>query len=86
MARDLIRELESFDRGFYTGMVGWCDAQGNGEWIVTIRCAKVKGKQLRLFAGAGVVADSTPQSELAETTAKFKTMLNALGLVHEGAI
>jgi isochorismate synthase len=85
-ARDLIGELEPFDRGFYTGMVGWCDAQGNGEWIVTIRCAKVKGKQVRLFAGAGVVADSSPQSELAETAAKFKTMLNALGLAHEGVV
>ena len=85
-ARDLIRELEPFERGFYTGMVGWCDAQGNGEWVVTIRCAKVKDKQLRLFAGAGVVADSSPQSELAETAAKFKTMLNALGLAHEGVV
>ncbi|WP_373975490.1 isochorismate synthase DhbC [Chitinibacter sp. SCUT-21] len=84
-ARDLIAELEPFDRGFYTGMVGWCDAEGNGEWIVTIRCAKVKGKQVRLFAGAGVVVDSTPQSELTETAAKFKTMLNALGLSADAA-
>jgi len=84
-ARDLIAELEGFDRGFYSGMVGWCDAAGNGEWIVTLRCAKVNGQYVRLFAGAGVVADSEPQHELAETTAKFKTMLNALGMVQEGA-
>jgi isochorismate synthase len=84
-ARNLIQELEGFDRGFYSGMVGWCDADGNGEWIVTLRCAKVAGKHVRLFAGAGVVADSEPAHELAETTAKFKTMLNALGLVQEVA-
>lgn len=82
-ARNLISELEGFDRGFYSGMVGWCDAHGNGEWIVTLRCAKIAGNHVRLFAGAGVVADSEPQHELAETTAKFKTMLNALGLVQE---
>ena len=85
-ARDLIAEIEPFERGFYTGMVGWCDEFGNGEWIVTIRCATVKEKQLRLFAGAGIVADSQPHSELAETTAKFKTMLNALGVAHEGVL
>lgn len=85
-AFDLIRQLEPFDRGFYTGMVGWCDAQGNGEWVITLRCAKVQGSSVRLFAGAGVVAESEPESELAETAAKFRTMLNALGLVHEGAV
>ncbi|WP_024930234.1 isochorismate synthase DhbC [Methylophilus sp. OH31] len=84
-ARNLINALEGFDRGFYSGMVGWCDAAGNGEWIVTLRCAKVAGQHVRLFAGAGVVADSEPQHELAETTAKFRTMLNALGLVQEAA-
>ncbi|MCX7208732.1 MAG: isochorismate synthase DhbC [Proteobacteria bacterium] len=85
-ARDLISQIEPFDRGFYTGMLGWCDANGDGEWIVTIRCAEVLGKSLRLFAGAGIVADSSPQSELAETSAKFRTMLNAMGLVHAGAV
>ncbi|MEJ2792362.1 isochorismate synthase DhbC [Iodobacter sp. LRB] len=85
-ARDLIAQIEPFDRGFYTGMLGWCDANGDGEWIVTIRCAEVAGKSLRLFAGAGIVADSSPQSELAETSAKFRTMLNAMGLVHAGAV
>lgn len=85
-AFDLIRELEPFDRGFYTGMVGWCDAQGHGEWVITLRCASVQGAHVRLFAGAGVVAESRPDGELAETGAKFRTMLNALGLVHEGAV
>lgn len=81
-ARAAIAELEPFDRGFYTGMVGWGDAEGNGEWAVTIRCAVADGDGLDLFAGAGVVADSDPAAELAETTAKLGTMLAALGLSH----
>ncbi|MES2942499.1 MAG: isochorismate synthase DhbC [Pseudomonadota bacterium] len=84
-AFDLIHQLEPFNRGFYTGMVGWCDADGNGEWVITLRCAQVDGNCVRLFAGAGVVAESEPQSELAETAAKFRTMLNALGLTQEAA-
>ena len=55
LARAAIEELEPFDRGFYTGIVGWCDANGDGEWAVTIRCAEAAGRALRLFAGAGVV-------------------------------
>lgn len=82
----LIERLEPFDRGFYTGMVGWCDAEGNGEWVVTLRCAKVQGRRMRLFAGAGIVADSDPASEVAETAAKFRTMLNALGQVQAEVI
>ena len=42
-ARELIAEIEPFDRGFFTGMVGWCDTSGDGEWAVTIRCAEVQG-------------------------------------------
>lgn len=79
-AHQTIRELEAFERGLFTGAVGWVDANGNGEWAVTIRCAEVGGHALRLFAGAGVVAGSSPQHELAETGAKFGTMLRALGL------
>ncbi|MGI0116227.1 isochorismate synthase DhbC [Zooshikella sp. RANM57] len=81
-ARDAIAEIEPFDRGFFTGMVGWMDSQGNGEWVVTIRCAEVEALHLRLFAGAGVVSGSIPQHELNETATKFKTMLNAVGLSH----
>jgi len=79
-ARDAIAELEPFDRGFYAGMVGWVDADGDGEWAVTIRCATADRDSVDLFAGAGVVADSDPAAELAETTAKLGTMLTALGL------
>jgi isochorismate synthase len=80
LAREEIRETEPFDRGFFTGMIGWCDQAGNGEWVVTIRCAAVKEHTLQLFAGAGIVAASKPDEELAETSAKFRTMLHAMGL------
>ncbi|GAA3010717.1 isochorismate synthase DhbC [Kitasatospora albolonga] len=79
-ARELIAELEPFDRGLYTGAVGWGDADGDGEWVVTLRCAEAEGDGLRLYAGAGVVEASDPEAELAETTAKFGTFLHAVGL------
>lgn len=82
-ARAAINDIEGYDRGLFTGMVGWCDSSGDGEWVVTIRCAEVEEKSIRLYAGAGVVAGSSPEKELAETGAKFNTMLNALG-IHEG--
>ncbi|MET0401008.1 MAG: isochorismate synthase DhbC [Cystobacter sp.] len=80
LAHEAIGSIEPFDRGFYTGTVGWCDATGDGQWAVTIRCAEADERTLRLFAGAGIVIGSTPESELAETEAKFRTMLQAMGL------
>ncbi|ATH93545.1 isochorismate synthase DhbC [Bacillus glycinifermentans] len=82
-ARAAIKEIEPFDRGFFTGMVGWCDSAGDGEWVVTIRCAEAEERALQLFAGAGIVAGSRPEDELAETSAKFRTMLIAMGLNNE---
>ncbi|MEU0126689.1 MULTISPECIES: isochorismate synthase [unclassified Streptomyces] len=79
VARQVIADSEPFDRGAYTGMVGWQDADGDGEWVVTIRCAEAEGRTLRLFAGAGVVAQSSPSAETAETAAKFRTFLSAVG-------
>ncbi|WP_240691429.1 isochorismate synthase [Amycolatopsis nivea] len=79
LARDTIARLEAEDRGYYAGLVGWTDLAGDGEWVVTIRCAEVSDKTARLFAGAGVVAGSDPAAELAETSAKFGTLLRALG-------
>lgn len=80
LARKLISLLEPFERGLFAGLVGWCDAEGNGEWAVTIRCGRIDQNRIQLFAGAGIVADSRPESEWAETEAKLQTMLNALGL------
>ncbi|MFI6348278.1 isochorismate synthase [Streptomyces sp. NPDC050560] len=79
LARRVIAESEPFERGAYTGVVGWQDAAGDGEWVVTIRCAEAEGRTLRLFAGAGVVAGSSPEAETAETGAKFRTFLSAVG-------
>ncbi|MFJ9055021.1 isochorismate synthase [Streptomyces sp. NPDC102409] len=79
VARQVITDSEPFDRGAYTGMVGWQDADGDGDWVVTIRCAEAEGRTLRLFAGAGVVAESSPAAETAETAAKFRTFLSAVG-------
>jgi isochorismate synthase len=77
-AAQAITELEPFDRGFYTGMVGWTDASGDGEWVVALRCGEVCGPSARLYAGAGLVSASVPAAELAETTAKLETMLASM--------
>jgi menaquinone-specific isochorismate synthase len=77
-AMELIRELEGMDRGRYAGPVGWVDARGNGEWGIALRCADVDGPRARLFAGCGIVADSDPVAELAETQVKFRPMQDAL--------
>jgi isochorismate synthase len=84
-ARDVIREIEPFDRGFFTGMVGWSDARGDGEWFVAIRCAEASARSLRLFAGAGIVAGSRAEDELAETAAKCRTVLRAAGIEQQVA-
>jgi isochorismate synthase len=82
-AMEAIREMEPFDRTLYAGIVGWMDAAGNGAWAVALRCAEVQGAMASLFAGAGIVEGSDPQAELAETDAKFASMLAALG-AHTG--
>ena len=80
-AMSVIEAIES-DRGFYAGCVGWCDSEGDGEFVVSIRCAEIDaaGTDARLWAGGGIVADSNPEEELAETTAKLRTVLRAFGL------
>jgi menaquinone-specific isochorismate synthase len=78
VALELIAELEQLDRGRYAGPVGWVDAAGNGTWAVGIRSAELDGAVARVFAGVGVVADSDPSSELAETRAKMQAVLGAL--------
>lgn len=79
-ARAVIGELEQFPRGYYSGLVGWTDAYGDGEWAVTIRCAEVCDRTVTTFAGAGIVAGSVPASELAETGDKLRTLVRALGI------
>ncbi|QLL08611.1 isochorismate synthase [Mycobacterium vicinigordonae] len=78
-ATKLIAALEG-DRGFYAGAVGWCDAAGDGDWVVSIRCAQLSPdrRSALAHAGGGIVAESDPDSEVDETTTKFATILNAL--------
>jgi menaquinone-specific isochorismate synthase len=74
----LREELEQLDRGRYTGPVGWVDRAGNGTFAVAVRSAELDGTRARLFAGGGMVADSDPAAELAETRAKFQALLGAI--------
>ncbi len=73
-----IRELEGFPRGLYAGALGWINARGGGEFFVGIRSALVEGNQARAYAGAGIVAGSSPEREFAETELKFAALLDAL--------
>jgi isochorismate synthase len=77
-AMRLIRELEPVSRDAYAGAVGWMDANGDGVWALALRCAELGGDTARLYAGAGIVADSDPAAELDETERKFRAFLDAL--------
>ncbi len=72
--------VEGMSRGRYGGAVGYFNRYGDGRFAVSIRCAEFDPSRTtaRLFAGGGIVADSEPESELAETQAKFQAMLAAL--------
>jgi isochorismate synthase len=78
VARAAIRELEPFERGIYSGPVGWVDAAGDGEWAIALRCARLSGDRATLYAGAGIVSGSDPDSELEETERKFRAFLDSL--------
>jgi salicylate biosynthesis isochorismate synthase/menaquinone-specific isochorismate synthase len=73
-----IDQLEQFDRGWYAGPVGWMDAAEDGELCVAIRSALLRDRTARLFAGNGIVADSDPKAELAETEVKLDALLPVL--------
>jgi isochorismate synthase len=77
-ARPLIPALEGLDRGWYAGPVGWADATGDGEFCVALRCALLRGRVARCYAGVGVVRDSDPSAELAETEVKLAALLPLL--------
>ena len=77
-AVEWLREREAFDRGWYAAPVGWCDLDGNGELRVALRSALVAGGDAVLFSGAGIVADSVPEDELAETGVKLRALLDVM--------
>jgi isochorismate synthase len=74
----LIEELEGLDRGWYAGPVGWMDAAEDGELCVAIRSALLRDRTAHLYVGNGIVADSDPEAELAETELKLDALLPLL--------
>ncbi len=74
----VIDQLEGLDRGWYAGPVGWMDTAEDGEFCVAIRSALLRDRTAHLFAGNGIVADSEPEAELAETEVKLGALLPAL--------
>jgi salicylate biosynthesis isochorismate synthase/menaquinone-specific isochorismate synthase len=77
-AAPLIPALEGLDRGWYAGPVGWTDATGDGEFCVALRCALLRGPVARCYAGNGIVRESDPAAELAETEIKLAALLPLL--------
>ncbi|MGH9070610.1 MAG: isochorismate synthase, partial [Acidimicrobiales bacterium] len=77
-ALDLIAEVEGMDRGNYAGPVGWVDSRGDGDWVVGIRSATLRGRTARLVAGVGLVTGSDPREELVETQLKLQALLAAV--------
>jgi isochorismate synthase EntC len=74
----LIPALEGLDRGWYAGAVGWTDANEDGEFCVALRCALLRGREARCYAGVGVVRESDPAAELTETEVKLGALLPVL--------
>ncbi len=78
VAEPMIPALEGLDRGWYAGPVGWTDTNEDGEFCVALRCALLRGPLARCYAGVGVVGDSDPAAELAETDVKLGALLPVL--------
>lgn len=78
VAAPLIPALEGLDRGWYAGPIGWTDLDEDGEFVVGLRCALLRGRVARCYAGVGVVGDSDPAAELAETEIKLQALLPVL--------
>ncbi len=73
-----LAEHEPLERGWYSGAIGWLDANGDGELYVALRCALLRAERARLFAGAGIVAGSRPAAEARETRLKLRAVFHAL--------
>lgn len=78
-AESVMEEVEEMERGWYAAPVGWMDGSGDGEFCVALRSALLRDREAHLYAGVGVVADSDPASELAETEIKLGALLPLLG-------
>lgn len=73
-----IHHHEGWDRGWYAGPIGWVDCAGDGEAAVAIRSALVHNTEALLFAGCGIVANSDPDQEYAESDLKLRPLSSAL--------
>lgn len=82
LAYQILEDIEGTRRGRYSGPVGWVDAAGEGDFGIALRCGQLSDdhQQIRVFAGGGIMPDSVPDLELAETRAKMKPVLQALGI------
>ena len=78
IAFDIITEIEGMNRGRYAGPVGWIDASGDGELGIALRSGQITDREIRIFAGCGIVAGSNPEKELEESNAKMIAMRSAL--------
>jgi len=81
LALELIDEEEPHERGWYAGPLGWIDRHGDGEFVVALRSGVVHGREATLFAGCGIVADSDPDREWDESSAKLLALGSALGRI-----
>jgi menaquinone-specific isochorismate synthase len=82
-ARAVIAELENLDRGRYSGPVGWLDTRGDGEFAIALRSGWLDpddATRITVYAGCGIVAESDPSEEYAETEAKLLPMHEVLGI------
>ena len=77
-AMEVIRKMETHDRGWYSGPIGWLDEKGDGEFYVALRSALVKDEEAHVFAGGGIVSESHPDKEWDETELKLQPILSAL--------
>jgi len=75
-ASHLIKKMESYRRGLYSGIIGWFNFNDEGEFAVAIRSALSTNNKLHAFAGCGIVEDSDPESEYKETELKLKTIMS----------
>jgi anthranilate synthase component 1 len=83
-AMEIIEELEPSRRGPYAGAVGYIGFSGNLDTCINIRTIVIKGRQAYIQAGAGIVADSDPESEYQETSNKAKAMMRAIEMAEAG--
>jgi anthranilate synthase component 1 len=85
-AMEIINELEPVKRGIYSGAVGYLSWNGNMDTAIAIRTAVIKNGQLAIQAGAGIVYDSVPDNEWAETMNKARAIFRAVSLAEAGLI